>query len=123
MSVTERPAPAAGAPSDEDRSGRGAAFSSPEGGEQLQVVEPLIFAASRPGRRDVRFPIASDAARAAAASQPAIPADAQPKNLERYLYQFRLGPHPKVINRMLQAIEPDKVSRWAGAKTDRAVGY
>ena len=76
MSVTERPAPAAGAPSDEDRSGRGAAFSSPEGGEQLQVVEPLIFAASRPGRRDVRFPIASDAARAAAASQPAIPADA-----------------------------------------------
>ena len=76
MSVTERPAPAAGAPSDEDRSGRGAAFSSPEGGEQLRVVEPLIFAASRPGRRDVRFPTPSDAARAAAASQPDIPADA-----------------------------------------------
>ena len=76
MSVTERPAPAAGAPSDEDRSGRGAAFSSPEGGEQLQVVEPLIFAASRPGRRDVRFPAASSAARAAAASQPDVPPEA-----------------------------------------------
>ena len=76
MSVTERRAPAAGAPTDEDRSGRGAAFSSPEGGEQLQVVEPLIFAASRPGRRDVRFPTASAAARAAAASQPEIPAGA-----------------------------------------------
>ena len=76
MSVTERPAPPAGAPSDEDRSGRGAAFSSPEGGEQLQVVEPLIFAASRPGRRDVRFPAASEGARAAAVSQPDVPAEA-----------------------------------------------
>jgi glycine dehydrogenase subunit 2 len=76
VSVTERPAPAAGAPSEEDRSGRGAAFSSPEGGEQLQVVEPLIFAASRPGRRDVRFPQASDSARTAAASQPGVPREA-----------------------------------------------
>jgi len=76
VSVTERPAPPAGASSDEDQSGRGAAFSSSEGGEHLQVVEPLIFAASRPGRRDVRFPTASEAARAAAASQPDVPPDA-----------------------------------------------
>ena len=48
MSVAERP-PA-------DASGRGAAFHSPEAGEQLTVVEPLIFAASTPGRRAVRFP-------------------------------------------------------------------
>jgi glycine dehydrogenase subunit 2 len=73
VSVTERPAPPARDSSDEDRSGRGAAFSSPASGEQLQVVEPLIFAASRPGRRDVRFPTASEAARAAAASQPDVP--------------------------------------------------
>jgi glycine dehydrogenase subunit 2 len=76
VSVTERPAPPAGSPSDQDRSGRGAAFSSPEGGEQLRVVEPLIFGASRPGRRDVRFPTASDAAREAAASQPDVPPEA-----------------------------------------------
>ncbi|MGZ8563196.1 MAG: aminomethyl-transferring glycine dehydrogenase subunit GcvPB [Candidatus Limnocylindria bacterium] len=66
MSVMERPA--AG-----DPSGRGAAFQSPEGGEQLTVVEPLIFESSRPGRRAVRFPSPSSAARAAAAGQPSLP--------------------------------------------------
>jgi glycine dehydrogenase subunit 2 len=67
MSVAESP-PA-------DTSGRGAAFSSPVGGEQLQVVEPLIFDASAPGRRGVSFPRASDVARASAAAQPELPAD------------------------------------------------
>jgi glycine dehydrogenase subunit 2 len=57
-----------------DASGRGAAFHSPESGEQLTVVEPLIFDASRPGRRAVRFPSPSTAARAAAATQPTLPA-------------------------------------------------
>jgi glycine dehydrogenase subunit 2 len=56
-----------------DASGRGAAFSGAEGGEDLAIVEPLIFEASRPGRRAVRFPGASEAARAAAAGQPALP--------------------------------------------------
>ena len=56
-----------------DASGRGAAFSSPESGEQLTVVQPLIFEASAPGRRAVRFPSPSDAARRHAASQPSIP--------------------------------------------------
>jgi glycine dehydrogenase subunit 2 len=69
MSVLERPASG-------DSSGRGAAFSSPEAGEELTIVEPLIFDASRPGRRAVRYPSPSDAARAAAAEQPAIPASA-----------------------------------------------
>jgi glycine dehydrogenase subunit 2 len=56
-----------------DASGRGAAFASPPGGEELTVVEPLIFASSRPGRRAVRFPAGSADARAAAADQPDLP--------------------------------------------------
>jgi glycine dehydrogenase subunit 2 len=66
MSVLERPT--AG-----DPSGRGAAFTSPEAGEALSIIEPLIFESSRPGRRAVRYPSPSDAARAVAADQPAIP--------------------------------------------------
>ncbi|HEY7525630.1 MAG TPA: aminomethyl-transferring glycine dehydrogenase subunit GcvPB [Candidatus Limnocylindria bacterium] len=65
MSVAESPP--------RDASGRGAAFSSPSPGEQLSVVEPLIFEASAAGRRGVRFPAPSHAARAAAEEQPAIP--------------------------------------------------
>jgi glycine dehydrogenase subunit 2 len=68
MSVAERPA-------ETDASGRGAAFASPHGGEHLQIVQPLIFEASAPGRRGVRFPAPSDAARAAAAVEPEIPMD------------------------------------------------
>jgi glycine dehydrogenase subunit 2 len=67
VSVAERP------PST-DASGRGAAFHSPEAGGQPTVVQPLIFEASVPGRRAVRFPPASEAARAAAAGQPSLPA-------------------------------------------------
>ena len=76
MSVLERPA--AG-----DPSGRGAAFHSPAGGEQLTVIEPLIFSSSRPGRRAVRFPVPSSAARAAAAGQPQLPEAASRKNAPR----------------------------------------
>ena len=57
-----------------DASGRGAAFSGTESGEGLRIVEPLIFDRSRPGRRAVRFPSASDAARERAARQPQLPA-------------------------------------------------
>ncbi len=67
MSVVDRPA---------DASGRGAAFASPAGGDELKVVEPLIFAASTPGRRAVRFPQPSVTARRAATTQPGLPADA-----------------------------------------------
>ncbi|MGH2483186.1 MAG: hypothetical protein ACRDE9_01860, partial [Candidatus Limnocylindria bacterium] len=56
-----------------DASGRGAAFHSPPAGKVLRVVEPTLFERSRPGRRAVRFPAPSDAARTAAASQPPIP--------------------------------------------------
>jgi glycine dehydrogenase subunit 2 len=67
MSVAEPPGRS-------DPSGRGAAFSGAEGGDELTIVEPLIFDRSRTGRRAVRFPPVSDAAAAAAASQPALPA-------------------------------------------------
>jgi glycine dehydrogenase subunit 2 len=66
MSVLERPTTG-------DASGRGAAFTSPEAGDDLTIIEPLIFHASRPGRRAVRFPSPSKAARAAADAQPPIP--------------------------------------------------
>jgi glycine cleavage system P protein (glycine dehydrogenase) subunit 2 len=68
MSVAEPTTPAV------DASGRGAAFHSPESGETPTVVEPLIFERSRPDRRAVLFPRASEASRTAAASQPALPA-------------------------------------------------
>jgi glycine dehydrogenase subunit 2 len=56
-----------------DASGRGAAFASPAAGEELAIVEPLIFEASAPGRRAVRFPAASEAARSRASGQPGLP--------------------------------------------------
>ncbi|PZR60657.1 MAG: aminomethyl-transferring glycine dehydrogenase subunit GcvPB [Chloroflexi bacterium] len=73
MSVADT-RPAAAAPGGSDTSGRGSAFRSgtPEG-DGVTVVEPLIFEHSRPGRRAVRFPSPSAAARQAAASQPRVP--------------------------------------------------
>jgi glycine cleavage system P protein (glycine dehydrogenase) subunit 2 len=67
VSVAERPAGG-------DASGRGAAFLSPEGGERLTTVEPLVFDLSRPGRRGVRFPAMSAEGEGLAAAQPPIPA-------------------------------------------------
>ena len=62
------------APERQDASGRGAAFAGAHGGEQLTVVEPLIFERSRPGRRAVRFPAVSEAARRAGSGQEELPA-------------------------------------------------
>jgi glycine dehydrogenase subunit 2 len=70
MSVAEPPGRS-------DTSGRGAAFSGASAGAELTIVEPLIFDASRPERRAVRFPVASQAARAAAAGQPPLPVSAR----------------------------------------------
>jgi glycine dehydrogenase subunit 2 len=69
VSVTERPP----ATTRSDVSGRGGAFTSPSAGDELVVVEPLIFESSRPGRRAVRFPAATARAREAAAGQPELP--------------------------------------------------
>jgi hypothetical protein len=48
-----------------------------------------------------------------------IPADA-PARLERYIYQFRLGPTSKMIASILQRMPPDRASQWAGSKMGRA---
>jgi len=52
-----------------------------------------------------------------------IPADTQPPTLERYIYQFRLGPTGKVIKRLTDLMPPEQAALWAGAKTVRASGY
>jgi hypothetical protein len=52
-----------------------------------------------------------------------IPPDAQPPNLERYIYQFRLGPTGKVIKRLTDLMSPDQAAMWVGDKTARASGY
>lgn len=52
-----------------------------------------------------------------------IPADAQPPTLERYLYQFRLGPTTKVISRLLSLMPPDKAALWSGTKIGRLSNY
>jgi glycine dehydrogenase subunit 2 len=71
------------APERHDASGRGAAFAGAHGGEQLTVVEPLIFERSRPGRRAVRFPAVSEAARRAGSGQPALPASVRRQEAPR----------------------------------------
>jgi len=63
MSVAEAPS-----------SGRGSAFAGAVGGDDLTIVEPLIFDRSRADRRAVRFPSASAAALASATGQPELPA-------------------------------------------------
>jgi glycine dehydrogenase subunit 2 len=76
MSVAEPPGRA-------DPSGRGAAFSGAAGGGELRIVEPLIFDASRRGRRAVRFPAPSDEARSRASSQPELPASVRRRQAPR----------------------------------------
>lgn len=51
-----------------------------------------------------------------------IPSD-QPKDLERYIYQFRLGPDSKAINRLISLMPPDQAAMWHNAKTVRAASY
>ncbi len=49
-----------------------------------------------------------------------IPADAQPANLERYLYQFRLGPSSRTLQALLAQMPAERRGRWAGGKQQRA---
>jgi glycine dehydrogenase subunit 2 len=65
------------APGRADASGRGAAFSGIEAPDELSIVEPLIFDASRPGRRGVRFPRVPAALAEAIAAEPELPASAR----------------------------------------------
>lgn len=49
-----------------------------------------------------------------------IPADAQPPTLERYLYQYRLGPDKQTISRLLGTMTSDRRALWAGSKAQKA---
>jgi hypothetical protein len=49
-----------------------------------------------------------------------IPADAEPPTLERYVYQFRLGPDLAMIKELLAQMPPDRRRLWSGAKADKA---
>ncbi len=90
-----------------DASGRGAAFSGPSGGDELRVVEPLIFERSRSERRGVRFPSASERAREAAAGQPALPASALRKEAARLpeVSELELLRHYNRLAHLNQAID------------------
>ena len=45
-----------------------------------------------------------------------IPADAKPADLERYVYQFRLGPDRKGIQQLLAQMSAERRERWSGGK-------
>jgi hypothetical protein len=49
-----------------------------------------------------------------------IPADARPRDLERYVYQFRLGPDNRRIKQLLAMMPEDRRPFWAGAKAEKA---
>jgi glycine dehydrogenase subunit 2 len=75
----------------------------------LRVVEPTLFERSQPGRRAVRFPAPSDAARAAAASQPAIPESARRSTSPRLpeISELELVRHFNRLSRLNHAIDID----------------
>ena len=50
----------------------------------------------------------------------AIPAEAQPADLERYVYQFRLGPSSRTLQALLALMPAEHRGRWAGGKQQRA---
>jgi hypothetical protein len=43
-----------------------------------------------------------------------IPPDAQPEDLERYMYQFRVGPNTKSVRAMMEALPEERKALWAG---------
>jgi hypothetical protein len=49
-----------------------------------------------------------------------IPADAKPATLERYVYQFRLGPDTPTIKRLLAMMPAEQRALWSGAKANKA---
>ncbi len=90
-----------------DASGRGAAFSGTSGGDELTVVEPLIFERSRPGRRAVRFPEVSAGARARATGQPELPASVRREHAPRLpeVSELELLRHFNRLAHLNQAID------------------
>lgn len=47
-----------------------------------------------------------------------IPADAEPQDLERYAYQFRVGPERQSIDAIRARLSPDERPLWAGKGSD-----
>jgi hypothetical protein len=47
-----------------------------------------------------------------------IPADAEPADLERYMYQFRIGPTPKSIRELMSLLPEERKPLWAGKVTE-----
>lgn len=47
-----------------------------------------------------------------------IPEDAQPAQLQRYIYQFRIGPSGPAINTMMEALPEERRPFWAGKAGD-----
>jgi hypothetical protein len=47
-----------------------------------------------------------------------IPADAEPPDLERYIYQFRIGPSPESIRRLQALLPQERRQMWSGKVTD-----
>jgi hypothetical protein len=47
-----------------------------------------------------------------------VPADAEPADLERYIYQFRVGPTGSSIRRLLEMMPPDRRALWSGKAVD-----
>jgi hypothetical protein len=48
-----------------------------------------------------------------------IPADALPPTLERYVYQFRLGPDSGTIKKLVSLMTPERSRMWAGTKSTK----
>jgi hypothetical protein len=49
-----------------------------------------------------------------------IPADAQPADLRRYIYQFRIGPTADSIRRLVAMLPQERRERWSGKVADYA---
>lgn len=47
-----------------------------------------------------------------------IPADAEPAEMERYAYQFRVGPHHRAFEAIIAKLPPEQRALWAGKVTD-----
>lgn len=47
-----------------------------------------------------------------------IPADAQPENLERYIYQFRIAPTVESMSMLKSTLPEERRPFWAGKSAD-----
>jgi hypothetical protein len=103
---------------------------NPEWGTQLYEVEGDVEAASvapewiGPARcrlvKDVPFQANSALVflNSRGAHGARIPRDAQPADLERYIYQFRIGPTADAIRHLMAVVPAELRATWSGKVTD-----